>query len=161
MKFIVRERKNPEYKNLIYREDEYSFDSRPRPDYGYTSILVNELQIEIDSSGRLCYVWGYCPLINYDETDNYPVDCSSCSVVAILGKKPIAGISQSVNENERWPVFINKKLGWVCLGNPHVKDKRMIEFAPNCVVALDGQELVALWLHPEVIRHETGSGLTN
>jgi hypothetical protein len=95
--------------------------------------------------------WGYCPLIEYKETDEFPKNYQWQSLVAILEKPPILGISYSINEvNDGWPIYINKKKGWVCLGNPLPNEKQqMVEFAPNCVAALENQEISAVWLKPK------------
>jgi len=45
-------------------------------------------------------------------------------------------------------VRVNKKMGWVCIGTPGTHNKNMVEFAPGCVATMNGQELIALWLHP-------------
>jgi hypothetical protein len=94
------------------------------------------------------YVWGLCPLIEYEETDEAPHEYKANSLVALLDKPPVLGISYRLNENGRWPIYINKKKGWVCIGNPKIRGKQLIEFAPSCVASMDGQELIAVWLHP-------------
>jgi hypothetical protein len=119
----------------------YSFDVEPLNGSGDTSIMINDLQLEIDHEGRIMYVWGLCPLIKYEETDEAPKNYKFNSLVALLDKPPIPGISYRLNEKERWPIYINKKKGWVCLGNPEVKNKQLIEFAPNCIATLENRSL--------------------
>lgn len=134
---------------LIYFEEEYSFDTELH-DGGFTSIMVNDLQLEIDDEGKIEYIWGLCPLIEYKETNEAPEQYESSSLVALLDKPPIPGISYRINEKERWPIYINKEKGLVCIGNPKVERKKMIEFVPNCAIAtLEGQEIIAIWLTPK------------
>jgi hypothetical protein len=71
-----------------------------------------------------------------------------------IDKPPIPGISYQINETERWPFFINKKKGWVCIGSPNIKNKQLIEFAPNCIATMEGQEIIAVWLHPKKLSSE-------
>jgi hypothetical protein len=97
----------------LYKQD-YSFDVEPLDGSGDTSIMINDLQLEIDHEGKIIYVWGYCPLIKYQETEEYPQKYRTQSLVALLDKPPIPGISYRINETERWPIYINKKKGWVC-----------------------------------------------
>lgn len=149
MKFLILEPQEDRNFSLVYRAEDYSFDVEPLDGTGDTSIMINELQLEIDHEGKVIYVWGYCPLIKYEETNEMPKNYKSNSLVALLDKPPVPGISYRLNEDRRWPIYINKKKGWVCLGNPETKDKQLIEFVPNCIATMNGQELIAVWLHPE------------
>ncbi|MDR3624159.1 MAG: hypothetical protein P4L16_03345 [Chlamydiales bacterium] len=149
MKFLIQKPQKDQNFSLIYRPEDYSFDVEPLNGTGDTSIMINDLQLEIDHEGKIMYVWGLCPLIKYEKTDEFPFKYKTGSLVALLDKPPVLGISYRLNEDQRWPIYINRKKGWVCLGNPKTKDKQLIEFAPNCVATMDGQELIAVWLHPE------------
>ncbi len=149
MKFLIREPQEDQNFSLVYRPEDYSFDVEPLDGTGDTTIMINDLQLEIDHEGKVMYVWGLCPLIKYEETDEFPFKYKSGSLVALLDKPPVLGISYRLNEDQKWPIYVNKKKGWVCLGDPNTKDKQLIEFAPNSVAAMDGQELIAVWLHPE------------
>lgn len=149
MKFLIREPQKDQNFSLIYRDDDYSFDIEPLDGSGDSSIMINDLQLEIDYDGKIIYVWGYCPLIKYEETNEIPKNYKSNSLVALLDKPPIPGISYRLNEKERWPIYINKKKGWVCIGNPRSLGEQSIEFISNCVAVLDKQEIVAIWLKPK------------
>ena len=149
MKFLIKESQEDQNFSLIYRPEDYSFDIEPLDGTGDTSIMINDLQLEIDHEGKIMYVWGVCPLIKHEETAQFPTKYKSGSLVAVLDSPPTLGISYRLNEDFRWPIYINKEKGWVCLGNPDTKNKKLIEFAPECIATLDGQELIAIWLHPE------------
>ncbi|MGC1877911.1 MAG: hypothetical protein WA347_05260 [Rhabdochlamydiaceae bacterium] len=149
MKFLIQKSEITQKFSLVYREEDYSFDIEPHDESGFTSIMVNDLQLEIDDEGKIIYVWGLCPLIKYEETNETPENYESNSLVALLGKPPIPGISYRLNEKERWPIYINKKKGWVCVGNPKINGKQMIEFVPNCIATLQDQEITAIWLKPK------------
>ncbi|MCX6987725.1 MAG: hypothetical protein NT065_06195 [Chlamydiae bacterium] len=148
MKFIVQEPQKDQNFFLVYRPEDYSFDTEPHDGNGFTSIMINDLQLEIDDEGRIIYVWGLCPLIKYKDTNEIPKNYKSSSLVALLDKPPIPGISYRLNEDRRWPIYINKKKGWVCIGNPKSNGKEMIEFVPNCIATLEDQEIIAIWLKP-------------
>ena len=149
MKFLIQKGETAPRFSLVYREEDYSFDIEPHDGNGFTSIMINDLQLEIDDEGKIIYIWGLCPLIKYEETNETPTNYESNSLVALLDKPPIPGISHRLNENERWPIYINKKKGWVCIGNPKINGKQMIEFVPNCVATLENQEITAIWLKPK------------
>ena len=42
---------------LVYRSQDYSFDVEPKPEGGGASLLVNDLQLEVDDEGKLLYAW--------------------------------------------------------------------------------------------------------
>src|SRR5438552_1910243 len=46
---------------LLYRPEEYSFDTEPRSIGSFTSVLVDDLNLEIDEVGRILAIWGMCP----------------------------------------------------------------------------------------------------
>ena len=148
MKFSIQESQKNQNFSLVYREEDYSFDIEPHDDTGFTSILINDLQLEVNNNGKIIYVWGLCPLIEYKETNETPKDYRKNSLVASLNKPLTPGVSHRLNKNERWPIYINKKKGWVCIGNPKTEGKQMIEFLPNCIAALNQEELTAIWLQP-------------
>jgi hypothetical protein len=149
MKFIIKEPTMNQNFTLVYRTEDHSFDIEPLDESGDASILINDLQLEIDHQGKVIYVWGYCPLIKYQETDKVPQKYKMHSLVALLKKPLFPGISYRLNENSRWPIYINKKMGWVCLGNPQTENKKLVEFAPGCIATIEEEELIAVWLHPK------------
>lgn len=149
MKFLIQEPQEDQSFSLVYRPEDYSFDIEDLDGTGDSSIMINDLQLEIDYEGKIMYVWGLCPLIIYEETNEFPFEYKTASLIALLDKPPILGISYRLNEDHRWPIYINKKKGWVCIGNPQIQNKLLIEFAPNCVAAIKGETLVAVWLHPK------------
>jgi hypothetical protein len=157
VKFLIEKLQLDQRFSLVYREEDYSFDIEPLSGSGDASIMINDLQLEIDHEGKIIYVWGYCPLIKYEETDEFPKKYKTQSLVALLERPPISGISYRINENERWPIYINKKKGWVCIGNPVANEKQMIEFAPNCIAVLENQEIVAIWLKPKYLPEFLGN----
>jgi hypothetical protein len=50
---------------------------------------------------------------------------------------------------EDWPVYVNIRTGWVCIGNPENKGNA-VEFINNCVAVIDENKcLASLWLKPK------------
>jgi hypothetical protein len=147
--FFVQDPQEDHNFSLVYRTEDFSFDIEPLDGTAETSIMINELQLEIDCQGRIIYVWGLCPLIKYKEATEFPYGYKKASLVFVLDKPHVLGRSYRLNEDRRWPIYINKKKDWVCLGNPTIKDMCLIEFAPKCVVTMNKQELIAVWLHPK------------
>lgn len=149
MKFLIEKNQKKQNFSLVYRKDEHSFDIEPHTESGFTSVMINDLQLEIDAEGRVSYVWGVCPLLTCEKTNEIPQNYQTNRLIAIPERALIPGVSQRLNEDGRWTVYINREKGWVCIGDPDTKNKQMIEFAPDCVAAMNGQELTAVWLHPQ------------
>jgi len=136
--------------SLVYREEDYSFDTIPLTHEGVTSILINDLHLEITYEGKIIYVWGLCPLTNYLNTDKIPNNYTGGEITVILDN-PTPGISKRLNDDKRWPIYINKNTGWVCIGDPYLSAEMSIEFIPNCIAEFDNHQLRALWLKPKVL----------
>lgn len=139
--------------NLTYvsAESSFRFDA-PTCEDSYSSIVVNDLQLEIDHQGRVLYVWGYCPRVSWRKTSLRPPMSSPGCLVALIdpGHKP--GISIRFTTDIAWPVFVDEKEGWVCLGDARQSESEIsIEFAQDSVAVLRGSELRAIWLRPRRI----------
>lgn len=157
MKFLIKESKKIKTFSVIYDEDEYSFTTKPfESGSDFTSITIDTLQLEIDNEGKIVYVWGYYPLTQCKRTKTFPYRYEKKDLVAVLEKPPIPGVSISLIKNkrnshvcDRWPIYINQERGWICIGNPDTTNKKLIQFAPDSIAALDkNSELIAVWLHP-------------
>lgn len=138
---------SPAIGQLIYRDHEYSFDVEPHPPRGVSSLLINDLQIEIDEDGRLIYVWGFCPRSLWVATTLTPPDVVNKCLKYIDGKI-VPGISRRINSGGQWVAFHDSLSGWLCFGDKSTHEKG-IAFAPGAVAILKGGEIVALWLHPK------------
>jgi hypothetical protein len=150
MKFKFVSQKWPDNFAMIYLPDEYSFSADPQPSGGVTSILVNDLQLEIDDFGRLLYVWGLCPHTSWLPSEEEPPEYVQGLLIVDNEKILIPGISHRLTGNTRWPVFANANTGWICIRDSAWKGdlSKAVEFGPGCVAVLRDQQLVALWLHP-------------
>ncbi len=133
MKFIITTKINSRNGPLIYRRNEYSFDTLQYCDSGITSILINELQLEIDLDGNILYVWGLCPIANYTETSITPKNVQTHGIKAIFNKEIVAGVSIKLNEIKRWPIYFHRDHGWICVGEPKVENVKMVQFSPGCI----------------------------
>lgn len=55
---------------LVYAIGDHSFNFDPQAGNPVTSLLVNDVQIEIDKDGKALYVWGFCPSANWLEIND-------------------------------------------------------------------------------------------
>lgn len=134
--------------NLVYRVDDYSFDTVCRSEEGEASLLVNDVHLELDGEGRVLFVWGLCPYSSWGALLQY-VPRSRPGRLRVLGSELQPGTSKRLNANDRWLVAADGRSGWICLGDAAVAGDA-VEFAPGAVAVLVRGSLEALWLRPAV-----------
>lgn len=150
MKFITKKPKTKQDFELFY--DDYFFYIEPYAHMGDSHLMINDLELELDDDGTIMSVSGLCPLLEYEKIDEAPEKYEKYALVALLNITLTPGVGYRLNDfTNWWPIYINKKKGWVCVGNPDMKNKHLVEFAPGCIATLDGEELIALWLHPKTL----------
>ncbi|WP_428309891.1 hypothetical protein [Hydrocarboniphaga sp.] len=132
---------------LVYRRSERSFDVEPQPERGVTSLLVNDVQIEIDEDGRLIYVWGLCPHESWTAVRLDPPTAKP-GRLQYVGGEVVPGVSKRLNADKRWAVGHDTSSQWLCIGDQTVHGE-VIAFAPGAVAVLREGKLGALWLHPD------------
>jgi hypothetical protein len=132
---------------LVYRRSEHSLDVEPRPEQGLASLLINDVQLEIDEDGRLTYVWGLC---SHESWVPATLDPPSAKVgrLQFVNGTVTPGVSKRLNGGERWPVSFDPSSGWLCIGSTSVQAEA-VAFAPGAIAVLTEDEVAALWLHPE------------
>lgn len=147
MKFLICEEPNIQPYSLVYEDRGFGIDPF-MPWLGHSAVQINYLSLQINFDCKIVYVWGYCPITYFQKTDEFPQEYESRSLVALLNKEPIPGVSYRI-DNRDWPMFVNLKKGWVCLGTPQIKNKRLIQFAPDCIATMEDDKIIAVWLHPK------------
>jgi hypothetical protein len=133
---------------LVYRRAEYSLDVEPKPTGGVASLLVNDIQIEVDEDGRLIFVWGLCPQESWTPATIEPPD-APVGLLRYSGLPVTPGVSKRLNAGKRWAVHHDSSNEWLCVGDQSSVGER-VTFAPGAVATLSNGELTALWLRPEV-----------
>ena len=121
------------------------------------SVLVNELQLEVDEENRVLYAWGLCPSTMWRPTRAMPPPALQQVLEVVTEKQMIPGVSLQVNQ-ERWPVAVNAERGWVCVGDAEAggSGETPVEFAPGTIAVLAGDRLRAVWLHPQSLPIQVG-----
>jgi hypothetical protein len=133
---------------LVYHCKEHSFDVEPRSESGIASLLVNDVQIEIDENGYLLYIWGFCPHESW-KPKHLTAPASSPGRLRCVYTPVVAGISKRIHASKPWSINYDASSGWLCIGDMHARDE-MIAFAPGAVASLADGHLIAIWLHPTI-----------
>jgi hypothetical protein len=150
MRFIVGGMWQGSGGRLVYRNDEQSFDFQGMRPNGVASLLVNDLQLELNEAGLVLYVWGLCPRATWLPAQNEPPVFQRRTLSAQLGEGIVPGVSKRISGEAAWPVHENTVSRWICVGDPGAVGHHDsgIEFAAGCVAVLRRDTLVSLWLHP-------------
>lgn len=140
---------------LVYRCQECSFDtSGPSQIECRACITINEVQLVCDDSRRVLCVIGYCPYHEWQKTPLSPPSHAPGDLVVLSDLPFTPGVAIGLSDpNRRWPVYVNSGT-WVCIGDPADEGDRAVEFSLDSVAVLRGDHLVALWLHPVILRSD-------
>src|SRR5512144_2808725 len=136
------EQGQPEPGKLVYRDQEYSFDTEPRPKTCGASFTVNELELMLDDERqqRVLFVEGYCPHPGWRPSVLRPPGARPGLLRGRIGRPITAGCAIAVHSrDDRWPVLVDERSGWVRLGqgSPDT-DQEGVQFAPGAIAILDG-----------------------
>ena len=115
IKFIVSPGSWFSESRSVYQAAEYSLDAEVHPSGCVTSILVNDVGLEVDEEGRVIYVAGLCPHTSWRPTKALPGVSERGALSVSIGKPLLPGVSLRLTDsNSRWPVYLNAEAGWVC-----------------------------------------------
>ena len=146
---IERSHHQPSDRVLVYRPDEYSFAVVPTPIGGFTSVLLDDLNLEIDEAGKVISVWGICPHTRWIPATLKAPHASFGDTFFIPDEPLSRGISQRLNRDRYLPVRIDRESGWIFIqaaGKPATSAKLL----SGVVFEISEQgQLSAVWLKPE------------
>ena len=151
MKFVIDTHKAGYVGRLSYTLEEYSFDfCLEASTHGVTSLIVNDLQLEIDEEQHVLCAWGLCPHPTWGVMSGGPPPFFRGGLEVLLDGKVIPGVSHRLTAPATWPAYVNWETGWVCLGDATADGSvQAVEFATNTVAVLKDEALVALWLRAD------------
>jgi len=134
--------------SLVYRSDDYSFDVRPTPEGGFTSALFDDLNLELNATGRVVSVWGLCPHTRWKSADLMPPEADFGAAFFVSDSPLVRGVSVQLNKDKYRPVFVDKASGWV-----HVTGSddavSSVKVLTGVILEIDGRRnLCGIWLKP-------------
>ena len=132
---------------LVYRPNDYSFAVEPVPDGGGRSVLIDDLSLEIDKTGRVITVWGMCPHTRWKVAVLNPPQSDLREVFFISDSPLTDGASVRFNK-PWWPVSVDSRSGWVCIAGGATPSSS-VEVLPGVILDLTkDRQLSSLWLRP-------------
>jgi hypothetical protein len=138
---------------LLYRREECSFDVEPTPEGIFTSILVDDLSLEVNAIGKVISVWGMCPFTRWTEAEAVPPEAGFGDLI-FESKEPLKpGVSIRITKTKEGylPVTVDRKSGWVRIRDKS-EPKRAVRPLMNVVIEIDDNgQISSLWLKPKYL----------
>lgn len=144
MKFSIESVSSFAHKILSYSAEDGAFNMEPVIQGVDYSIVVNHINMSV-VDGHVAQIWGYCPHQGWIKADYQTPKSQKGSLNVEADVEP--GFSYGVGSEEDWPVHVNLKSGWVCLGDPEAQGTA-VEFLDDCLAVVNDSQLVSLWLRP-------------
>jgi hypothetical protein len=136
--------------SLIYRAAEFSFDTIPPSQSVFASLLINDLNLDLDESGKILSVWGLCPYTRWRDT-HLTVPKAACGEVFVVTDASLEqGVSLRLTPAKSYlSVLVDRSQGWLKVQDLCIpKSAIMIMSGVIFEIGNDG-EFCALWLHPQ------------
>ncbi|WP_138927870.1 hypothetical protein [Verminephrobacter aporrectodeae] len=147
MKFLVEYTSTLDKKSLKYNIEECSFDTEPSIKEINFDIVLNKINLTVvDNDNKIVQLWGFSGYNEWIKSNHEAPPCQKGILKVLDDLEP--GFSYCVSKDD-FPVYVNIRTGWVCIGNPEGKGS-VVEFINNCIAIIDDdKEFVSLWLRPE------------
>jgi hypothetical protein len=135
--------------SLIYRPEDYSFAVTPVPDGSHTSVLFDDLNLELNAAGKVISIWGLCPHTRWKESVLIPPQAEFGEVIFVPDSPLARGISVQLNKEKYLTVLVDKTSGWIhVIGDGTVASN--IKILDGIIFGLTQQgNLCEIWLKPE------------
>lgn len=152
---VARDVRQVPRRELVYRRNEYSFDMEPPPNRNFTSVLVDDLNIELDDTGRVVSVCGVCPYTRWKDATLRPPS-AKVGAVSVNSDAPLArGVSVQVNQNKYLPTFFDRCSGWIKI-EAKKEPALAIRVFSGVIFEMDEHgELCSLWLKPRTMSSQS------
>ena len=136
---------------LVYSERDRGFHMLDSVG-GYSSAVLNDLNLEVDEDGRVIEVWGYSPRESWiDGVVQLPEGARRGALRLLQEFTP--GVSRRMGGSRAWIVTFDASVNVVRYAlDAQEPATVLIEFLDGCIAGMNQErELVSLWLRPEMI----------
>jgi hypothetical protein len=136
--------------SLVYRPEEFSFDVTPSLLRGFTSIHLDDLNLEVDETGKVVSVWGICPHTRWKEAPLAPPKAAFGELFVLPDEPFQRAVSLRLTPGRKYlPTYVDRSRGWVEVQGAS-KPESALEIIPGVIFEIGHQgEFCALWLHPQ------------
>ena len=118
---------------------------------GYSSAVLNDLNLEVDEDGRVIEVWGYSPRESWIDGVVQLPEGARRGALRLL-QEFIPGVSRRMGGSP-WLVTFDANSNMICYSLDALQSADvLVEFLDGCIAGLNREhELVSPWLQPEMI----------
>ena len=148
--FKITKEYDMNYRRLVYRQEEYGFDSIPLKNSDYY-ILFDTLQLGFDSENNACVqIFGFFPqIVQAEERDVLIPNSNKGSIILLLDECQLdLGDSIRFVQSDSWVSYYSPSKGYTYFGKEKLSDSvEYVEFYPDCIAALNEKgDIEAFWL---------------
>ena len=138
--FKITKEYDMDYRRLVYRPEEYSFDSIPIKNSDYY-ILFDTLQLGFDSENNACVqIFGFFPhIVQAEERDVLIPNSNKGSIILLLDECHLdLGDSTRFVQSDSWVSYYSPSKGYTYFGKEKLSNSvEYVEFYPDCIAALN------------------------
>ncbi len=152
MLFVAEEGPILHHGQVVYVQKDQAFNFVPQQ-ITDCSVLIGDVElgfmISPNKSKRASQVWGYCgsPARWIQQRLQVPVFFSGS--LLLCNEMIDEGDIVRLEGSQAWNISYDQATSWVCIGDAtFTQDDVAVEFATNCGVVLQKDQLKALWLKP-------------
>jgi hypothetical protein len=117
---------------------------------GFTSVLINDLNLELNEYGKVVSIWGLCPHTTWRNARLHPCDPEFRDIFFLPDAPLKRGVSTRLS-HERWPVFFDSSSGWVQLMT-ETQSAMSVRMHAQVIFDFDEQDcLCGIWLRPTIV----------
>ncbi|HET9638265.1 MAG TPA: hypothetical protein VFP12_03580 [Allosphingosinicella sp.] len=150
IQFSVDFRKSTETSQTVfYREEDFAFDTVPAAVSTFTSILLDDVNLEVDEIGKVIAIWGLCPHTMWKEAILIPPAVPAGELLVQNDLPLEQGVSIRISlAGKHLATYLDKNNGWVKI--EHKCEVEMsVHILPNVIVDLGpDREIAQLWIKP-------------
>jgi hypothetical protein len=147
MKFLISPPENSPDVLFSYDTTFLAIQPSEKSENTLNSISVNEVNIDIDLSGKLLFPNGYCPLTNAKRASLSQFGFIRRDII-VENNDFVPGITYKVLETDN--IYLDIENGFILLGDLDENSKvEKIEFCQNCFLTLDKGEIMSLMVRVE------------
>ena len=135
---------------VVYRREEFSLDTVPSSLSAFTSILIDDISLEVDDQGKLVSIWGLCPHTRWKQIQLTPPTAREGELRALPSSALTQGVAVRLTEvGKHLDILFDNNSGWLKISNlpGPVEAVRVLR---NAIIQLNANaEISSLWIRPE------------
>ena len=139
---------NPSNSVVVYRPEEYSFDTTPSSVDSYASLLFGDLNLDLSIDGKVLSVWGLSASSRWGQSSLSVPKAVTGSLFYETVNELVAGSSLRLIPRDELIEVIDLEQGWFRTAGTGVRAS-VVSISPQVLVELDAADRAfAIWINP-------------